>query len=324
MSQQRRQKKQLSSFENVSSLSDQELREALKSYNQTPGPITESTRNLYRKKLASLIEEGQSEPLGIQEIKKNPDKSKLSFLSSPVDWNDDDDTSDEDFNIQEEESDDYDDDEEDEDEEEEDDDDDDGAEEEDNELAEELSEDVKLSSTTHESDTTLTSVVASPDAVPNRISRVILMVVGSFFVALFALYLYTSNNQKLLAQLQPFRNITKQLLVLVAFSPIGYGIYRIISFYRARRHQEMQRVSKLVTEALELLQSPDNPKGLMPILHIRDTLLTPSERKAKKMAGLWKQAVKFIEEHESRVKVELVNIDGEDFRAWKWIGSKKL
>lgn len=312
MSQPRRHKKQLSALDNVGSLTDQELREALKSYNQAPGPITESTRNLYRKKLASLIEQEQDVQVAPTEAVNSPDKSQLSFLNGPLDWDDDDDTSDEDFNVQEEESDDYDDEE---DEEEED---------EDNEVPEELSEDVKLSSTTHEGDTTMTSVIVGSDSAPNRISRVILMVVVSFFVALFSLYLYTSNNQKLLTHLQPFKNVTKQLFVLVALSPIGYGLYRIINFYRARRHQEMQRVSGLVTEALELLQSPDNPTGLMPILHIRDTLLTPAERKAKKMVGLWKQAVKFIEEHESRVKVELVNIDGEDFRAWKWIGSKKL
>lgn len=86
----------------------------------------------------------------------------------------------------------------------------------------------------------------------------------------------------------------------------------------------MQSICKLVEEVLELLQSPDSPEGVMPILHIRDTILTPAERKDVNMTKLWAKAVKFIEEHESRVKVELVNVDGDDFRAWKWIGSKKL
>lgn len=85
----------------------------------------------------------------------------------------------------------------------------------------------------------------------------------------------------------------------------------------------MQSVCKLVEEVLELLQSPDSPV-LMPILHIRDTILTPAERKDVKMTKLWAKTVKFVEDHESRVKVELVNVDGEDFRAWKWIGSRKL
>lgn len=305
--------------ERVGELTDHELREALKGYNQAPGPITDSTRNLYRKKLISLIEEAKNDlrkatPAGVS--------PGTAYLAHGGDDDDDEDTSDEEYIAQDEESDDEDEDEEDEEEEDEDEDEDD-LEEFDNELGDEI----KLSSTTTENESLTTSMMAASDAAPNRISRGILIMLVSFFVAIFSLYLFSSNNYKLLIPSQPFKNLTKQLLILIGLTyTIGYIAYRIFRSYRLRRHREMQRVCDLVSEALELLQSPDNPnpKGLMPILHIRDTLLTPAERKTKSAINLWSKAVKFIEEHESRVKVEIVNIDGEDFRAWKWIGTRKL
>lgn len=328
---QKRQKKQLTTYDNVFSMTDQELREALKTYNQAPGPITDSTRNLYRKKLISLIDDGsgntsKASPTGV--VPGPP------YLANDGDGDDDEDTSDEEFIVREEDLEDSDDDEEESDESEsEEDEDEDEDEFEEDESAEdedldnsvnEFGDEIKLSSTTNENLTT--SMMASSDSTPNRISRGILILLVSFFVAIFSFYLFSSNNYKLLIPSQPFKNLTKQLVILIGLTyTIGYVAYRIFRSYRLRRHQELQRVSDLVTEALELLQSPDNPnpKGLMPILHIRDTLLIPAERKTRSAINLWAKAVKFIEEHESRVKVELVNIDGEDFRAWKWIGTNK-
>lgn len=57
----------------------------------------------------------------------------------------------------------------------------------------------------------------------------------------------------------------------------------------------------------------------MPVIHIRDTLITSAERKSEKYRRIWSQVVKFIEKNESRVKVELEVIDGEDFKTWRWI-----
>lgn len=327
---QKRYKKQLSSLDNAASLTDHELREALKSYGQSPGPITDSTRNLYRKKLASLLDEsgGISDDINNQTTSNSSNKSRLQSqepkplpVKESLDavGDDDDDTSDEDYSVDEESLND----EEEltvDDEEEEDEDGDEEEEEDAEELINELDDDVKLSSTTSELST---SIVSGPEAVANRISRSILTFLITFFIAIFSSYLYSTINYKQFINLQPYKNITKLLLVLIAFSPIGYIIYKTFRFYKRRRDEEGQRVCQLVNDALEILQSPDNPKGMMPVLHIRDTLLTPAERKTKKMINLWNKAVKFMEEHESRVKVELVNIAGEDFRAWKWIGSRK-
>lgn len=285
------QKRQLSTMDNIESLTDQELRLALKGYSQMPGPITDSTRNLYRKKLESLMNQDVGE--------EEPSLTK-KLIAQDDDDDYDDDTSDEDYEG-ESEDDDEEEDEEDEDEE------------------DDLEDEINPSNVRSESDLLTTSIIVGPNASPNRISTGILISLAIFFVFISVVYFYSKDYIT-----EPMKPATKLIMLLLASSPFSYGAYWIICLYNKRRHEEKQCVCNLVSDALELLQSPDNPKGLMPILHIRDTLLTASERETKNMVNLWNKAVKFIEDNESRVKAELVNIDGEDFRAWKWIGSKKL
>lgn len=263
------QKKQLSTMENVSILSDQELREALKRYNQNPGPITDSTREVYRKKLASLMEETNKEGTVEEEL---PEEDSSDDETYEVET-DEEDTS-EDETSEEETADD-------------------GI------VEEEIAEDLKPKT-----------------GLSNRFKLNILLAVP--LISYLIYYLYSPINY----QFPIPHQLMRQLLIILVLSPFVYAIYKVVRYYMNSRYQEMQTVCNLVDKSLELLQSPDNPTGLMPILHIRDTLLTPVERKTA--AKLWAKAVKFIEEHESRIKVELVSIDGEEFRAWKWIGSRKL
>lgn len=297
-------------MENVSSLSDQELRAAFKKYAISPGPITDSTRTIYRNKLASLMEEEESGQSNTAESKSGQSTFKSPVATTAaIEEEDEEDTSDEDFEVQEDE-----------------------LEDEDEEYDEEYEEEEDLMSELQDEEATISRINNSgygdittqtddPEASAAWVSRGLLIFMISFFVVIFGVYSVTSNHSQLFESLKP---ITRWILLLLVLSPFGYIAYRTYRFYSLRRHERSQKVCSLVGEALELLQSPDNPKGLMPILHIRDTLLTPAERKSKQMNVLWQKAAKFIEEHESRVKVELVNIDGEDFRAWKWIGSRKL
>lgn len=284
-------KKQLSILDNIASLTDHELREALKRYDQAPGPITESTRNLYRKKLASLAE--------------NADE-----ISPKKRTSDDEETSDEDFVVQDE---DFEEEESDEDEEE------DLDEDEEGELLNDLSQDITLSSSEGY------SVIRRSQSASSHMRSKIIFSLITFFFAILALYLYSGDSKGFtsLPIHKSFKTLALYTVIIAVLSPIVYGLYKLIRFYNQNRSHQAQKVCDFVADALELLQSPENPKGMMPVLHIRDTLITPSERNSKKMMHLWNKSVKFIEEHESRVKVEIVNIDGEDFRAWKWIGSRK-
>lgn len=296
-------------MDNISSLSDHELRAAFKKYDISPGPITDSTRNIYRNKLASLLEE---EDTGLSNF--NESKSHFSTLRgntnvAAIEEEDEEDSSDEDFEVQEDE-----------------------LEEEDEEYDEECEEEEDLMSELQDEDATLsrinnsgfgdiTTQTDNPESSAVWVSRGIVIFMISFFVVVFGVYLVSSSSSQLLESLKP---ITRWLLLTLVLSPFAYIAYKTYCFYMNRRYEESKKICHLVSEALALLQSPDNPKGMMPILHIRDTLLTPAERKTKQMNALWQKVVKFVEGHESRVKVELVNIDGEDFRAWKWIGSRKL
>ncbi|KAI2796002.1 hypothetical protein RDWZM_006995 [Blomia tropicalis] len=106
-------------------------------------------------------------------------------------------------------------------------------------------------------------------------------------------------------------------LVALAFPLISYFIYRRSKHVAS---EEQALVYDLIEKSIELLQSPDEPQS-MPVLHIRDTLLSPSERKSTKFRRIWNRVVNHIENSESRVKVEFKKIDGEDFKAWKWIAA---
>ncbi|XP_040280110.1 LEM domain-containing protein 2 isoform X2 [Bufo bufo] len=52
------------------------------------------------------------------------------------------------------------------------------------------------------------------------------------------------------------------------------------------------------------------------ILHVRDSLIKPQDRKHLKRA--WDRAVQFVEDHESRVRTELQRVAGADLRVWRW------
>lgn len=262
-------KKQLSILDNVVSLTDQELREALKKFNQAPGPITATTRSLYRNKLASLIE--KDKPIRIQDdvrtnqVKANEVKLLESKISEPKPS-----ASKAKANVVE----------------------------------------------TEELDSSeLDSFDASTSPSLSWFKKVILTILV-VFISLPAIYPY-------LPVARSFRALTLYAIIILLASPVIYGLYSLFKYISKRRDTQNLKVCSLVNDALELLQSPENPKRMMPVLHIRDTLFTPAERNSKKMIKLWKECVDFVEQHESRVKVEMVNVDGEDFRAWKWIGSRK-
>lgn len=52
------------------------------------------------------------------------------------------------------------------------------------------------------------------------------------------------------------------------------------------------------------------------ILHVRDTLIVPQDR--KRLKKVWDRAVKFIEDSETRVRTEMQRIEGADLRVWRW------
>ena len=57
--------------------------------------------------------------------------------------------------------------------------------------------------------------------------------------------------------------------------------------------------------------------AFLAVTHVRDVLIPLKERKAK--VALWSKAVQFLEDNESRVRAEIQQIEGEDYRVWRWL-----
>jgi len=74
----------------------------------------------------------------------------------------------------------------------------------------------------------------------------------------------------------------------------------------------------LLQEHHEDSQASGDPVPPLAILHMRDTLIPPSERNPEKTA-IWDQAIDYILRHESRVREEMQHIRGEEYRVLKWL-----
>lgn len=111
------------------------------------------------------------------------------------------------------------------------------------------------------------------------------------------------------------------IMLLITFSLI-IGAYKYFNYKKSLRNEEQQLIAELIEKSIDLIQSPDEPQS-MPVVHIRDTLLTPLQRKDNRWKKIWSTVVNYIEKHECRVKVQVEEIHGEDFKTWKWCGDSK-
>ena len=94
----------------------------------------------------------------------------------------------------------------------------------------------------------------------------------------------------------------------------------VYSWRAARARRRKEEVFQLVRQATNLLyQQHKAAQGgsFLAINHIRDQLIPLEDRAAK--AGLWAEAVDYIENNESRVRQDVQKIFGEDFRVWQWL-----
>jgi inner nuclear membrane protein Man1 len=55
----------------------------------------------------------------------------------------------------------------------------------------------------------------------------------------------------------------------------------------------------------------------MAIVHVRDYIIPLKDRESK--SKLWKKAVQYIEDNESRIRAERQPLEGEDHRVWWWL-----
>lgn len=110
----------------------------------------------------------------------------------------------------------------------------------------------------------------------------------------------------------------------LAILAIGSGLcvcYYNYNRFKIEKLKENDQVFELVEKAIELVKSSE-PQPL-PILHIREMLLSPHERKSSKNIRIWNQVVEFIENYESRIQTFVEDINGEKYKVWQWIATDK-
>lgn len=99
-----------------------------------------------------------------------------------------------------------------------------------------------------------------------------------------------------------------------------------VKYWKRRKEAQEREMYDLVEKIIETLQKQDeacesgsNSAVCKAVVHVRDMLIPPEERKLKQW--LWDKAVNFIEENESRVRVEERHIAGEGFKVWRWLSN---
>lgn len=109
--------------------------------------------------------------------------------------------------------------------------------------------------------------------------------------------------------------------VVVAFAMILLAVLWsfVRKWFKVSETKYKEQVNDLVSKCCAHLRKEAVP---IPVLHLRDTFFGPNERNKMSVKRLWADVVKFVQSNESRVKVAIDNIDGEDFRTWTWVGQE--
>ncbi|XP_071449597.1 inner nuclear membrane protein Man1 isoform X2 [Hetaerina americana] len=132
----------------------------------------------------------------------------------------------------------------------------------------------------------------------------------------------------------------KAVGLIISALAVGGGFFTLwwcqvgISWHLRRKERHQKEVYRLVEQAITLLSahqqhqaslgsgadgSASGEGAYLAINHVRDQLIPPSERQKK--AALWEEVVQFLEERESRVRMEVQMVSGEEFRVWRWLPS---
>jgi len=133
------------------------------------------------------------------------------------------------------------------------------------------------------------------------------------------------GEKSFLCRLRQSFGIVMYKLMLAFFGLLGVIFIGVLIYWywlqKKEFHKEVLALTESITNLLqktyeESLTNPDI-KPYMSILYIRDNLIPLSERKYK--MALWEAAVNLLQEHDSRIRVEVQIVDGEDHQVWRWI-----
>ncbi|KAK2512812.1 hypothetical protein Q9233_016098 [Columba guinea] len=121
-----------------------------------------------------------------------------------------------------------------------------------------------------------------------------------------------------------FVNVTHRLSILLLGVAMVWGVLHYMKYRWAKEEEETRQMYDMVVKIIDVLRSHSEAcsenkdlQPYMPILHVRDSLIPPQDR--KKMKKVWNRAVDFLAANESRVRTETRRIGGAEFLVWKWM-----
>ncbi|XP_059672238.1 inner nuclear membrane protein Man1 isoform X2 [Gavia stellata] len=121
-----------------------------------------------------------------------------------------------------------------------------------------------------------------------------------------------------------FVNVTHRLSILLLGIAMVWGVLHYMKYRWAKEEEETRQMYDMVVKIIDVLRSHSEAcsenkdlQPYMPILHVRDSLIPPQDR--RKMRKVWNRAVDFLAANESRVRTETRRIGGAEFLVWKWM-----
>ncbi|XP_056430237.1 inner nuclear membrane protein Man1 [Hyla sarda] len=118
--------------------------------------------------------------------------------------------------------------------------------------------------------------------------------------------------------------VAHRLSLLLLGVAVLFGVLQYMRYRWKKEEEETKQMYDLVVKIIDVLKSHNEAcqenkvlDPYKPIPYVRDSLITPHNR--KKMKKVWERAVEFLATNESRVHTETRYIRGAYVPAWKWI-----
>ncbi|XP_022903673.2 inner nuclear membrane protein Man1-like isoform X1 [Onthophagus taurus] len=116
-----------------------------------------------------------------------------------------------------------------------------------------------------------------------------------------------------------------QLVVLVigvlVIGYLGNTGYKYLKHFRQKQKDELYYMVERIVDTLQGNASEEGDNYLI-INHVRDMIIPINDR--SRMEKVWKKAIKFINENESRVRTEMQVVQGEPYEVWRWLGNPNI
>ncbi|XP_051886605.1 inner nuclear membrane protein Man1 [Pristis pectinata] len=121
-----------------------------------------------------------------------------------------------------------------------------------------------------------------------------------------------------------FLTVLHRMFIFLVGVAIVWGVLYYMKYRWRKEESETKQMYDMVERIIDVLRSHNEAcqenkdlQPYLPIPHVRDSLISPQNR--KKMKKAWERAVDFVETNESRIQKETQRIGGGDFLVWRWM-----